>query len=407
MKLEPGDQGPPRDAVSGLPYADLVRRIAGKGAGAWELHFRGREMEKAGRDVIFLTVGDPDFDTPPAIAEASFAAVRAGRTHYTPVAGIPELRAAAARFETGLLGRPVAAETIVVCPGAQYALFSALQCLAGPGDEVVLLDPAYATFEGTVRATGADIVHVSLARGRDFGFDPARLEAALTARTRAVVLNFPHNPTGRTLAPQDIDALARMLEGRDVWLLSDEVYYSLCYDGPFVSPAAHPSLADRTVVLRSLSKSHAMSGWRIGWAVAPGALAGHMEVLSTCVLYGLPHFIQDAAVFALEAELDEVEAMKAAYRVRRDFVVERIAGLPGLACIRPEAGIFCMIDVTGTGLGDQDFAARLLEAEAVSLLPAGSFGPSGEGFVRLSLTAPRARLAEALDRVERFLKALK
>jgi arginine:pyruvate transaminase len=406
LKYEPGLADRPRDAETGMPYSPMVERIAGAGSRAWRVHDRAAQLAREGRDAIMLTVGDPDFDTPGPINEACFEAIRQGRTHYVPAAGIPTLRQAVAAFESRLLGRPIAAEEIVITSGAQYALYSAMNCVAGPGDEVVLLDPAYATFEGVVRSTGATVTHVSLALDHDFGLEVARLEAALTPRTRAILLNFPHNPTGRMLSSEQIEALARLLRERDIWLISDEVYYSLCFDHPFVSPGSHPELASRTVVVRSLSKSHAMSGWRLGWAVAPGELAGHMDTLSNCILYGTTQFIQDAAVVALTQDLRETGDMKAAYKERRDFVVERVDRIPQLSCVRPDAGIFCMIDVRETGLSDEEFAWRLVEEEAVSLLPANAFGPSGEGYVRLSYIQPIERLGQALERVEALVRRL-
>jgi arginine:pyruvate transaminase len=403
---DPGLVTRPRDAETGMPYSALVERIAGAGSRAWRVHDRAAQLAREGRDAISLTVGDPDFDTPSAINEACFEAIERGRTHYVPAAGISPLREAVAAFESRLLGRPVAAEQVVVTSGAQYALYNAMHCIAGPGDEVVLLDPAYATFEGVVRSTGAEVAHVSLALDHDFGLDISRLEAALTPRTRAILLNFPHNPTGRMLTGEQIEALAHLLHQRDIWLISDEVYYSLCFDHPFISPGSFPDLASRTVVVRSLSKSHAMSGWRLGWAVAPGELAGHMEILSNCILYGTPQFIQDAAIAALTGEIQETADMKAAYKARRDFVVDRISRINQLGCVRPDAGIFCMIDVRDTGLSDEEFAWRLVEEEAVSLLPANAFGPSGEGYVRLSYTLPLDRLEEAMGRIETFVRRL-
>ena len=257
-----------------------------------------------------------------------------------------------------------------------------------------------------MRSTGAEVRHVSLAQGRDMAFDPERLAQAITPRTRAILLNFPHNPSGRILTQAHVDALAEVLAPHRVWLIADEVYGDLCYDGPYIPLGAHPALSARTVSVRSFSKTHAMSGWRIGWAVAPRELIGHMDTLSNCIHYGTPQFIQDAAAFAIEADLPEVETMKAAYRERRDFVVERIAKIPRLSCIRPDSGIFCMIDVTETGLDDKDFCWRLVEAEGVSLLPAGAFGPSGAGYARLSYTHPIERLSQAFDRIERFVAGL-
>ncbi len=406
IALEALNRDRPIDGASGLPFAHLVDRISGKGARAWDVHYHATELQREGRDAIFLSVGDPDFPTPAAITEACHRSILAGNTHYVPAAGIKPLREAIARQESKTLGRSVSAAEVIVTAGAQSALFSTMQCLAGLGDEVILFDPAYATFEGLVRATGADVVHVSLAIERDFGLDLARLEAAITERTRAILLNFPHNPTGRILSEQQVDDLARLLKPHKIWVVADEVYGNLCYDGAYNPLARHPDLADRTVSIRSLSKSHAMSGWRLGWATAPLELAEHMQTLTNCIQYGLPQFIQDAATFALENDLPEVAEMREAYRERRDFVVDRISRIPRLSCIRPDSGIFCMIDVTATGLNDQEFCWQLVEAEAVSLLPAGAFGPSGEGYARLSYTLPIARLSEALDRLERFVVSL-
>jgi len=395
----------PVDRDSGLAFARRVALVAGKGSRAWDVHTRGRVLADEGRDVIFLSVGDPDFETPAPIVEAAVGALRAGRTHYTWMGGIPPLREAiAARYRAR--GIAVSADRIMVTPGAQNALFATMLCLVEAGDEVIVPEPAYVTYEAVVGATGARMVTVPLDGERGFHLDPSRVAAAVGPRTRAVLLNSPHNPTGAVIGEEALGALAAICRDRGLWLVSDEVYATLTYEVPHRSPLALADMAGRTAVVDSLSKSYAMSGWRLGWVVAPAALMPHLEALSQCMLYGCPPFIQDAAVVALTHEFAEIEAMRAAFRARRDRVVGRLNAMPYLGCRPPEAGMFAMLDVRATGLSAHDFAFRLVETEGVSLLPGDGFGPSAEGYVRLSLTAPSEVLDAACDRIARFVAGL-
>ena len=389
-----------------MPYAELVERIGGEGARTWEVHGRARELEDAGRDVILLSVGDPDFDTPPAIVDAAVDSLRRGRTHYTSMVGIPPLREAIARRHKALTGHDADPEAVIVMSGAQCALFAIMLCLAQAGDEVIVPEPMYVTYEGVMGATGATMVQVPLRSERRFHLDPADVAAAITPRTRAVLINFPHNPTGATITAQELEGVAALCREHGLWLVSDEVYATLTYEGPHRSPVSLPGMAERTVVVDSLSKSHAMTGWRLGWAIAPGDLAHHLENLALCMLYGCPPFVQDAAVVALGREFAEIDAMRAEFRARRDRVAARVNAMPRARCIVPEGSMFLMIDVRDSGLGSTDFAMRLLEAEGVSVLPAEGFGPSARGYLRMSLSAPIAVLDEACDRLERFLRGL-
>jgi len=404
--ISPPPDDRPVDAATGLPFSRLVHDIAGEGSRAWEVHGRARQLQAQGRDVILLSVGDPDFDTPRAVVDAAIASLRAGRTHYTAMTGLPELRQAIAQRHGALRGVSVDADQITVVSGAQNALFSTLLCLAQPGDEVIAPEPMYVTYEAVIGASGARQVPVSLRGDHGFHLDPADIEAAVTPRSRVVLINFPNNPTGATITADELAGLAEVCKRHNLWLVSDEVYATLTYDGPHLSPAALPGMAERTVVLDSLSKSHAMSGWRLGWVVAPPSLVPHLANLALCMLYGCPPFVQDAAVVALTTEFDEIAAMRAAFRERRDRVVERINAMPRLAYHPPEGGMFAMVDARDTGLSAVDFAFRLVESEGVSLLPGDAFGPSATGYLRLSLTAPIAVLDQACDRIERFVRAL-
>ncbi len=396
----------PAETVSGLPYSRLVTWIEGKGSRAWDVHIRARELQEQGRDVILLSVGDPDFDTPPAIVDAAIEGLRAGHTHYTSMEGIPPLRKAIARRHEKLTGHRADPDQVVVLPGAQCALFSTMMCLAQPGDEVIVPEPMYVTYEAVIGATGARLVEVPLRAERGFHIDPADLAAAVTPRTRVVLINFPHNPTGAGITADELEGVAQVCRENDLWLVSDEVYATLTYGVAHRSPVALPGMAERTVVVDSLSKSHAMTGWRLGWAIAPGALPRHLANLALCMLYGCPPFIQDAAVVALEREFEEIDAMRAEFRARRDRVVALIEDMPLARCTPPEGSMFLMIDIRETGLGGEEFAFRLVESEGVSLLPCDGFGPSAAGHLRMSLSAPMAVLEEACRRLERFIRGL-
>ena len=406
MRSETPAAAGPLDSKTGLRYSSVVERISGEGSRAWDIHTRAGEMEEAGRDIIFLSIGDPDFDTPPPIVDAVVDSLRRGRTHYTAMAGIPPLREAIAARHERLTGQTVDADAVVVTAGAQCGLFSAMLCLAGPGDEVIVPEPMYVTYEAVVGVTGARLVQVPLRGERGFHLDPDDLAAAITPRSRVLLLNFPHNPTGAILTADELHAVADIARRHDLWVISDEVYATLTYDQPHRSIVSCAGMAERTVIVDSLSKSHAMTGWRLGWTISPGDMPAHLSNLALCMLYGCPPFIQDAAVTALTHEFDEIGVMRAAFRERRDLLVERINAMDRVRCLKPEGSMFLMIDVRESGLGSIDFAERWLDAEGVCALPCDGFGPSGEGYLRISLSASVEVLEEVCARLERFVRGL-
>jgi arginine:pyruvate transaminase len=318
-----------------MRFSSLVERVGGEGAAAWDIHVEAVERLRRGEDIILLSVGDPDFDTPAPIVAAAIESLHRGRTHYMPIIGEPALRQAIATAHGRASGQPVGPENVAVLAGAQCALFCAALCLLDAGDEVIVPEPMYVTYEALLRAAGARIVQVPLPASRHFAVDPADIAAAVTPRTRAILMNSPHNPTGAMVTARQWQAIAELCRSHDLWLLSDEVYAALTYEGEHVSPGALPGMADRTVTINSLSKSHAMSGWRLGWAVAPADLIPHISNLALCMLYGCPGFIQDAALAAFRSPPPELEAMRAAYRARRDLVHRRLSQVAGLACHLP------------------------------------------------------------------------
>ncbi len=359
-------------------------------------------MRDAGKDVILLSIGDPDFDTPAPIVECAVDGLRAGHTHYTPAGGTMQMREAAAAYHERTTGQRADAQNIVIVPGAQCGLFTAAMCVLEAGDEVIVPEPMYVTYEGVMGATGARLVPIALRPENGFHIDPRDIESALTPRTRALLVNTPHNPTGSVTRRETWEEIGRLSAAHPFWVISDEVYSEVTFDHAHVSAASIESLAPRAVVVSSLSKSCAMTGWRIGWVAAPAALVVHMEHLLSCMLYGSPPFIQEAAIVALQQELPAIAQMREAYRARLDLVCRHLAGIPLLGCRRPEGGMYLMLDVRATGMSGKDFANAFLDAELVSLLPGEGFGASGAGHVRLSLSASPDDLERACVRLARF-----
>jgi arginine:pyruvate transaminase len=389
-----------------MRFAPLVGRVAGKGAEAWRVHFEGVRQRAQGRDVILLTVGDPDQAPPAAMIEATVDALRRRRTGYSAIVGLPELRAAIAARVARRSGQPCAADNVAVVPGTQAGLYCAMQCIAGPGDEVIVPEPMYATYEAVIGASGARLVAVPLRPEAGFHPDLDALARAVTPRTRVLWINSPHNPTGAVLERREIEAAAALCRRNDLWLLSDEVYEDLAFARPHIGAWSLAGMAERTIVVSSLSKSHAVPGFRIGWVVGPRALTAHLFNLVLCMLYGGPPFIQEGALTALNSDLPEVAALSDDYRRRAALLAGILAAAPNCRAAPPEGGMFVLLDVRGTGLGADAFARELLAQEAVAALPCDGFGPSAAGHLRLSLTTTDARLAEAGRRILRFAQAL-
>jgi arginine:pyruvate transaminase len=389
-----------------MQYSSLTDRVAGRGAGAWEVHRRAIELREAGHDVIALTVGDPDQAPPEVLIETTVAALRAHRTGYARMIGTLPLRETIAARHAARTGMPCTADNVVVVPGAQGGLYCALQCLAGAGDEVVVFEPTYATYEAVIGASGATMVTLPLIPERGFHPDLDALAAAITERTRVVWINSPHNPTGAVFTAEEIGAIAELCQRHDLWLLSDEVYEDLAFARPHVSPRSLPGMAERTVVVSSLSKSHAAPGFRMGWVIGPAALQGHLFNLLLCMTYGSPGFIQEGALAALQHDLAEVAALREDYRTRAAMMSALLADAPHCRVAPPEGGMFVLLDCRGTGLGSQDFAEGLLESEHVAVLPCDGFGASAAGHLRIALSAPDRRLEDAGRRIVRYAQRL-
>jgi arginine:pyruvate transaminase len=389
-----------------MQYSALTERVAGRGAGAWGIHREAHLLREAGHDVIALTVGDPDQDPPAPLIEATIAALRAHRTGYARMIGAEPLREAIAARHQRRSGRNCTAANVTVVPGAQGGLYCALQCIAAAGDEVIVPEPVYATYEAVIGAAGATMVTVPLIPEHGFHPDLDAITAAVTARTRVIWINSPHNPTGAVFTQDEIAAIAALCRQHDLWLVSDEVYEDLAFARPHVSAWSLPDMQDRTIVVSSLSKSHAVPGFRFGWIIGPPASQGHLFNLLLCMTYGSPGFIQAGALAAFERDLPEVERLAAEYRERGALLSRRLADAPYCHVVPPEGGMFILLDIRPTGLAAYDFALMLLEQEHVAILPCDGFGPSAAGHLRIALCAQEERLAEVGDRIVRFTQRL-
>jgi arginine:pyruvate transaminase len=381
-----------------VKFSPLVERISGDGAAAWLTHYEAVAARERGEDVIILSVGDPDLHTPPQVVERAIAQLRAGDTHYPPAPGRAALRESIARAHAARSGQAVSAEQVVYFAGAQNALFVASLCLAGPGDEVLTFEPLYPTYPATIEVSGARLVRVP--SGAGWRPDLAALAALVTPRSRALLWASPGNPSGVVLTEAELEGIAALARRHDLWLIVDEVYAGLAPGGRVPSLAAR--LPERVVTLGSLSKSHAMTGWRAGWLVGPRELAVHAEHLAMCMLFGLPGFIQEAAITALEIAPQSEARMRAYCAVRGARFAAGIRGIGALRGHSPEAGMFMLIDVSASGLSGAEFMRALYVSQRVSVMDGAAFGRASAGCVRVCFAAEEATLDAACERLRRF-----
>ncbi len=385
-----------------MKFSPLVGRISGEGADAWLTHYDASAAADRGEDVIILSVGDPDLETPAPVVAKVIERIQAGDTHYCPAAGRTPVRQAIADAHAKRTGQAVQAENVVFLSGAQNALFVTAMCISGPGDEIISFDPMYPTYPATLQASGARMVRAPTS-GR-FRPDLAKLPALITERTRAIVWATPNNPSGVILNDSELALLGRLAEEHDLWLVSDEVYAGLAPEGRIPSLAAR--MPDRVITLGSLSKSHAMTGWRAGWLVGPRQLAVHAEALVMCMLFGLPGFIQEAVITALSIAPDAERRIRDYCDVKRARMVEGLAGIPRIRTLAPEAGMFMLVDVRETGLSGYEFMRALYSSERVSVLDGAAFGRETAGFVRVCFATDERSLEEGCRRIRQFCRRL-
>jgi len=366
---------------------------------AFEAAARARALEATGRDVIHLEIGEPDFDTPANVREAAKRALDEGWTHYGPPLGLPALREAIATDATARKRFAVDPENVVVTPGAKPIMFYALLALAQPGDEVIYPDPGFPIYESMTRFVGATPVPIPLREENEFRMDVQELRSLVTDRTRLIIFNSPHNPTGSVLTEEDLRAIADLAAERDITVLADEIYGRILYEGEHHSIAALPGMAERTIVLDGFSKTYAMTGWRLGYAILPPDL---LPVFSRLIINSVSctsSHSQMAAVEALTGPQDDVEAMVEEFRARRELIVNGLDAIPGIRCLKPHGAFYVFPNVSGTGVAGPEMANRLLDEAGVACLAGTAFGRVGRDHLRVSYANSPENISRALERI--------
>jgi len=367
---------------------------------AFEVLARAKALEAAGKQIIHLEIGEPDFPTADHISQAAIEALLAGQTHYVAAPGIPALREAVAAFLERTGRMRVSPDRVVVTPGAKPIMFFTIMALAGPGDEVLYPDPGFPMYESITSFAGATPVPVPLREANDFRIDVDELARLITPRSRLLIINSPHNPCGSALTREDCAAIAELARRHDLVVLSDEVYWAIRYGGAHASVLEFDGMADRTILLDGWSKTYAMTGWRLGFGVFPTALVEPITRLAINSVSCTSAFSQYAAIAALEGPQDGVTDMVQEFRRRRDVIVAGLNAIGGISCVEPQGAFYAFANITGTGLTSSELADRLLREAGVAALAGTAFGPWGEGFLRLSYANSVPNIQAALEGIK-------
>jgi aspartate/methionine/tyrosine aminotransferase len=383
----------------------LSQRMARLGTEtAFEVLVRARALEAKGRNVIHLEIGEPDFDTPAHISDAAVEALRAGATHYGPAAGLPELREAVAEDSARRRGVKATPEMVVVTPGAKPIMFFVILALVDEGDEVLYPNPGFPIYESMIRYIGGNPVPVRLLEEKNFTLDVDQLVDRVGPRTRLIILNYPHNPTGGIIPESGLRAIADAASQWGVPVLSDEIYGRILYEGEHVSIARMPGMEPLAIVLDGFSKTYAMTGWRLGYGIMPAPMAQVVAKLQTNATSCTATFSQKAAVTALRGDQSSVDAMVAEFRRRRDFIVDGLRAISGFSCARPKGAFYVFPNITRTGYSSKALADRLLDEGGVACLSGTAFGEFGEGHLRFSYANGMENIQEALERIRGVLE---
>ena len=389
-----------------MQFSRASDRMAVDTSTLWGVHDKACAMQAAGEDIILFSIGDPDLPTLDIISNHAIESLKAGRTHYSPGAGEVELRQAIAHIEDRASGKHTQIDQIVIHPGGTNAIYTTLSCLLDEGDDIVIPSPMYVGYQGLLGALGVNVIHAPLDTANNFSLDVDSVKQAFTAKTRALFLNTPGNPGGNMISGEQLRELAAFCLERDVWIICDEVYSMITFGQDHVSLLNAAETLENVIVVDALSKSHSMTGWRMGWTVSSAATAQRILDFGSGTIFGCCQFVQDAAAFALKNDEEYMRAIADEYRMRRDYALERIAKIPGLNANSPDAGMFVMMDVSQVEPNGLNFAAGLLEETGVSVLPGIAFGAITRHFVRLSLTHPVRVMSQAFDRIERYVASL-
>jgi aspartate/methionine/tyrosine aminotransferase len=394
-------------AFEGETIVKLASRIGRLGTEtAFEVLVRARALEAQGRDVIHLEIGEPDFGTPPNVRQAGIEAIEGGWTHYGPAAGQPDLRQAIADYINRSRGTSYGPANVVVTPGGKPIMFFLTLAMLEEGDAAIYPDPGFPIYRSMIDFVGATAVPLPIREENDFRLDVGELESLITPRTRFLIINSPANPTSGVLTRNDMEAIAQLAVAHDLFVLADEIYSEIIYDGEHHSIAVFPGMRERTAILDGFSKTYAMTGWRLGYGVMPEELAEHVTRLMVNSVSCTASMVQRAGVEALTGPQDDVGQMIDAFRRRRDLMVEGLNRIPGITCRLPAGAFYVFPNIAGTGMRSKEFADRLLDEFGVAALSGTSFGDYGEGYLRLSYANSEENLRKALERIEAAARKL-
>ncbi|MEM0357124.1 MAG: pyridoxal phosphate-dependent aminotransferase [Candidatus Bathyarchaeia archaeon] len=372
---------------------------------AFEVLAKAKALERHGKNIIHLEIGEPDFDTPQNIKEAAVKALYSGYTHYVPAAGIPELREAIAEYISKTRNIPVDPEEVVVTPGAKPIMFFAILACVNPGEEVLYPNPGFPIYESMINFVGAKPVPIPLKEENDFRLDHEYVKKKITKRTKMIILNSPENPTGGVLTREDLKVIADCIANRDdVIVLSDEIYSRIIYEGTHESIASLPGMKEKTIILDGFSKTYAMTGWRLGYGVMRKDLAEKITQLMVNSNSCTCAFVQMAGIEALKGPQDSVDRMVTEFRKRREVIVEGLNRIKGITCKKPKGAFYVFPNITGTGMRSKELSDFLLNEAGVAVLPGTSFGKYGEGYLRISFANSIENIKEALKRIEKALE---
>jgi aspartate aminotransferase len=388
-----------------IRFAERMSKLGTEGA--FVVLAKARRLEAEGKKIVHLEIGEPDFATPDNIIEAGISAMQNGYTHYTPASGIMEAREAVAGFVARTLKTEVDPTEVVLVPGSKNVLLFTLLACIEPGDEVILPDPGYPAYESQVNFIGGVPKPVTLREESGFRMDLDQLASLVTPKTRMLIINTPQNPTGGILTEEDVKFVCELAHKHDLLVVSDEIYSQLVYGFEHVSPLSQPGMRERTVLMDGLSKSYAMTGWRLGYAVAPKALAAKLDQLMINSSSCAAGFTQMAAIEALSAPESEhaVHRMVKVFQHRRDLVVDGLNAIPGIRCAKPQGSFYAFPNIQGTGFDERELADRLLTEAGVAVLPGTAFGAAGKGYIRLAYTQSEEELKNGLKRIGDFIAA--
>jgi aspartate aminotransferase len=382
------------------PIASRVSQLTGEGALA--VYTRAKELERDGRSIIHLELGEPDFHPAAPVVDSLRDAVAGGRDRYVSTRGLPSLRTAIAHYLKRTRHLEVSSEEVIVAPGCKMALALAMMALIEPGDEVLYPDPGFPIYPSFTRGLGARAIAFGLEETNKFQPDLQEIADKITPRTTVLIFNSPNNPTGTVFSKETLEPLAELAQKHDLWVLADEIYARIVFNGEFLSIRSLPGMAERTIIIDGFSKSFAMTGWRLGYAVAPKPLIDAMDMLVLNTFTCVAEFTQIAAVEALRDSTHAVDAMVAEYRKRRDLFVARLNRIPGFRCQVPDGSFYAWVNVEDTGLPAEEIAKLLLEEAGVAGIAGAAFGAAGKNYLRFSLVSARHLLEEALDRMQRI-----